>query len=62
MSSSQNVFLALVGICTLGKWMWPRHLYSDWILWGRLGEDDAFCYAIVVLISRSVALGKLSEF
>ena len=25
-------------------------------------EDDAFCYAIVVLISHSVALGKLSEF
>ena len=25
-------------------------------------EDDALCYAIVVLISRSVALGKLSEF
>ena len=25
-------------------------------------EDDAFCFAIVVLISRSVALGKLSEF
>ena len=25
-------------------------------------EDDAFCYAIVVLISRSVVLGKLSEF
>ena len=35
-------------------------LYSDWILWGW--EDDALCYVIVVLISRSVALGKLSEF